>query len=156
MPSSDRIFGRLRPDTARPPTGADVGTSGAGAAVHPAPSGSVLQGRRLGALPYPGDAGDAAKVATTSANGAAGRPLSLPGRDGYPGTAGDADPDGSTPALEAASLRELVRRAEARGYEGGLARGQAELRVAIQAAGALAAQIEAMAPSEKTSRCSPA
>lgn len=50
----------------------------------------------------------------------------------------------------AADLRDLQRIAEERGYSAGHSRGVAELTAAIQAAGALALQLEAIAPHETT------
>lgn len=76
-----------------------------------------------------------------------------PGAPDSPGVASPAphgapggDRSGS-PALQV-ELRDLHRRAEDRGYAAGRARAEQELRAAIEAAGAMATRIEALAPRE--------
>ncbi len=110
--------------------------------------GAVIRGRRLGL----GSGGTVARDGFDS-----------PGSDGRRGTARLAGPSGGGSAGAArptyglagsavlqVELRDLQQRMEDRGYALGRARAEAELAAAIEATGAMAARIEAMAPREST------
>lgn len=169
MPSSERVLGSVRPAPVRtgatsagssaalsaPPTSATVpsaSTPAATAAQRPVrTSGAVIQARRSG-TPRELPAG-LLEAALRAAAGRAGTdaaaapvPPGSPGAMTPPDAIAASGPDGS--GLQEAALDDALRAAEARGFEAGFARGQAQLRQAVQAAGALAAQLESLAPQE--------
>jgi hypothetical protein len=110
-------------------------------------AGTVIRGRRFGlgtgAMAHggAGPSGPDAHRATTF-------PLGVNGD----GAAGVARPTYglASPALLQVDLQDLRQRIEDRGYAAGRARAEAELGAAIEATGAMAARIEALAPREST------
>lgn len=127
MPSSERIIGvRVR----RAETGARTAPS------RGPDTGTILHGRASG--------GHTARTATAEGGWKAGSPATFNPATGR-GTAGR----GRTGL--AIDLQQAHRIAEGRGYAAGLAVAQAELSAAVAAAGALAAELEAVAPHETTS-----
>ncbi len=88
----------------------------------------------------------------TRRSGLGSRPLTNPELNGGNGGYGLDAPDGlAEEALssEAAELRQRFEAAEERGYTEGLTRGEAELREAIAAAGALLDRVETDAPGQR-------
>lgn len=111
-------------------------------------AGTVIRGRRFGFGAGAVMAGGGSAVA-----GSVGRRgAAFPGTAASGvGTGGDRSAYGlASLALLQVDLRELHQRIEDRGYAQGHARAEAELARAIEAAGAMAARIEALAPTEST------
>lgn len=159
MSSSDRIIRSRRAGgdgTRQPHAPSDpVEVAGSGAAHV---SGSVLRGRRSSRVALPAGAAGMPQDQSASV-----RPSRSPGpaRSACgPGDVAGADvaaagmPFGVPPVVASpplhAEIGDVYRRAEQRGHAAGRQHGEAELRTAIETAGAMAAMIEAMAPREAT------
>lgn len=165
MSSSERIIRRPRPGSATDGSAREPvsGLDSARPAGVTRSEGTVIRGRRTGLPP--------ARGATGGPLPADFGPAAVPGRDGSgsPGSNGQRGATGTgipagrasagaarpvrgglgSPSLQV-ELRDLHRRAEERGYAVGRARAEAELAAAIEAAGAMAARIEALAPRESS------
>lgn len=141
MSSSDRILGhRVR----GPGLGIDM-SAGDGQPPPGTVAASGGQGRLIrGTRPRPPAPQGAGPMADGARGEVAGERTLMAGTDAV-----TARPAVSAPL--GVDLRELQRRAQERGYAMGLARARAELGAAIEAAGSLAAQLEAMAPTAPSS-----
>ena len=111
-------------------------------------AGTVIRGRRFGL----GSGGVMAREGFGSSGSDGRRGMAMAAGSGGGDSAGSARPayGMANSALLQVDLRDLRQRIEDRGYAAGRARAETELAAAIEAAGAMAARIEAMAPREST------
>ena len=153
MPSSERMIRQARAG------GASVGTSpeptarpnpAATTGVTSTVAGSVIRGRPSGGSPARSTTSRSLAGPGTAPARAAGGASASSGRRGTSAAGISAARASAGATALQVDLRELHQRVEDRGYAIGRGRAEAELAGAIEAAGAMAARIEAMAPRESS------